>query len=224
MRGSSPACHARVEGLVFAPRFRRGSAPGEEPNSRPDRTGTACPGPYQERSTMRFVSKHRRGRGGGPRLLRRRRAIPFRDVPMGLPGRRPDDGPHGLFETMTLGFQRSIYEGLVARDENMKLVGALAERWENVEPNTWRFHLRKGVRFHDGSAFAADDVAFSVETDPFRGLRPQGCRPAHRGDPGSSTTTPSTSSPLRRIRSFRSSSRSSTSWTGSGRNGTTPRK
>ena len=71
--------------------------------------------------------------------------------------------PHGLFETMTLGFQRSIYEGLVARDENMKLVGALAERWENVEPNTWRFHLRKGVRFHDGSAFAADDVAFSVE-------------------------------------------------------------
>ena len=71
--------------------------------------------------------------------------------------------PHGLFETMTLGFQRSIYEGLVARDENMNLVGALAERWENVEPNVWRFHLRKGVRFHDGSGFAADDVAFSVE-------------------------------------------------------------
>ncbi len=71
--------------------------------------------------------------------------------------------PHGLFETMTLGFQRSIYEGLVARDENMKLVGALAERWENVEPNVWRFHLRQGVRFHDGSDFAADDVAFSVE-------------------------------------------------------------
>ena len=38
--------------------------------------------------------------------------------------------PHGLFETMTLGFQRSIYEGLVARDENMKMVGALAESWE----------------------------------------------------------------------------------------------
>ena len=71
--------------------------------------------------------------------------------------------PHGLFETMTLGFQRSIYEGLVARDESMKMVGALAERWENVEPNTWRFHLRKGVKFHDGSDFAADDVAFSVE-------------------------------------------------------------
>ena len=71
--------------------------------------------------------------------------------------------PHGLFETMTLGFQRSIYEGLVARDESMKMVGALAERWENVEPNTWRFHLRKGVEFHDGSDFAADDVAFSVD-------------------------------------------------------------
>ena len=71
--------------------------------------------------------------------------------------------PHGLFETMTLGFQRNIYEGLVIRDENMKMVGALAESWENTEPNTWRFNLRKNVKFHDGSTFGADDVAFSVE-------------------------------------------------------------
>ncbi len=50
--------------------------------------------------------------------------------------------PHGLFETFTLGFQRNIYEGLVIRDDNMKMVGALAESWENINPTTWRFTLR----------------------------------------------------------------------------------
>ena len=71
--------------------------------------------------------------------------------------------PHGLFETMTLGFQRNIYEGLVIRNDKMEMTGALAEKWENIEPTVWRFHLRKGVKFHDGSDFAADDVKFSAE-------------------------------------------------------------
>ncbi len=71
--------------------------------------------------------------------------------------------PHGLFETMTLGFQRNIYEGLVARNDKMEMEGSLAESWENTSPTTWRFKLRQGVKFHDGSDFKADDVAFSVE-------------------------------------------------------------
>ena len=71
--------------------------------------------------------------------------------------------PHGLFETFTLGFQRNIYEGLVIRDDKMEMTGALAESWENTEPNVWRFNLRKGVKFHNGNDFTADDVAFSVD-------------------------------------------------------------
>ncbi len=71
--------------------------------------------------------------------------------------------PHGLFETMTLGFQANIYEGLVARDKDMNLIPALATKWENVEPTVWRFHLRKDVKFQNGNAFDADDVLFSVE-------------------------------------------------------------
>ena len=71
--------------------------------------------------------------------------------------------PHGLFETFTLGFQRNIYEGLVARNAKMEMEGALAESWENINPTTWRFKLRKGVKFHDGSDFTAEDVVFSVE-------------------------------------------------------------
>ena len=71
--------------------------------------------------------------------------------------------PHGLFETMTLGFQRNIYEGLVIRNDKMETVGALAESWENISPKVWRFKIRQGVKFHNGNDLTAADVAFSVE-------------------------------------------------------------
>jgi peptide/nickel transport system substrate-binding protein len=64
---------------------------------------------------------------------------------------------------MTLGFQANVYESLVIRDKDMKLTANLATEWENVEPHVWRFHLRRGVTFHNGNPFTADDVAFSVE-------------------------------------------------------------
>jgi peptide/nickel transport system substrate-binding protein len=43
------------------------------------------------------------------------------------------------------------------------LIPALATSWESIDPNTWRFHLRKGVNFSDGTPFTADDVAYSIE-------------------------------------------------------------
>lgn len=71
--------------------------------------------------------------------------------------------PYGVNETFTLGFLGNVYEGLVRRDPDLRLEPALAERWEILDDGTWRFHLRRGVRFHDGSAFDADDVIFSAE-------------------------------------------------------------
>ena len=71
--------------------------------------------------------------------------------------------PYTLNETFTLGTLGNVMEGLVRRDKNLKVVPALAESWETPEPTRWRFHLRKGVKFHDGSPFSADDVVFSAE-------------------------------------------------------------
>ena len=69
--------------------------------------------------------------------------------------------PYGVAETLTLSVLGNIYEGLVRRGKNLEIEPALAERWEIVGPTRWRFFLRKGVTFHDGSAFTADDVIFS---------------------------------------------------------------
>jgi len=56
-----------------------------------------------------------------------------------------------------------IYDGLTGVEgKDLKPVGLLAERWENVSPTTWRFHLRKGVRFHNGDPFDAEDVKYSM--------------------------------------------------------------
>ena len=44
--------------------------------------------------------------------------------------------PHGLNETFLLGTLGNVYEGLVDYDENLKLIPALAESWEIVEPTT----------------------------------------------------------------------------------------
>ena len=71
--------------------------------------------------------------------------------------------PHGLNETFTLGFQGNVYEGLIRRGPDLAIEPALATDWEIVEPNRWRFYLREGVTFHDGSPFTADDVVFSAE-------------------------------------------------------------
>ncbi|HEV8629735.1 MAG TPA: ABC transporter substrate-binding protein [Thermoanaerobaculia bacterium] len=71
--------------------------------------------------------------------------------------------PHAENEFVTLTVLSHIYEPLVTLDRDLRLVPALAERWDNPNDLTWRFHLRQGVRFHDGHPLTADDVVQSLE-------------------------------------------------------------
>jgi len=71
--------------------------------------------------------------------------------------------PYHFNETFQLGFQGNIYEGLIRRGPNLEIEPSLAERWEVMDPTRWRFYLRKGVKFHDGTPFTADDVLFSAK-------------------------------------------------------------
>ncbi|MEM7301822.1 MAG: ABC transporter substrate-binding protein [Pseudomonadota bacterium] len=71
--------------------------------------------------------------------------------------------PHATNSAPVLGFLNNVYEGLVRRNKTMGVEGALAESWEPLGDKGWRFKLRKGVTFHDGSEFNAEDVLFSYQ-------------------------------------------------------------
>ncbi len=57
-----------------------------------------------------------------------------------------------------------IYDPLVRKDDHYNLQPWLATSWERPDALTWVFHLRGGVRFHDGKAMTADDVAWSLQS------------------------------------------------------------
>jgi len=71
--------------------------------------------------------------------------------------------PHAVNTAPVLGFLNNIYDGLVRRDKQMGIEGSLAERWESLGTDGWRFHLRRGVTFANGETFDADDVLFSYQ-------------------------------------------------------------
>jgi len=72
--------------------------------------------------------------------------------------------PHGSDADANLSVMANLFEGLLQRKApEGKLVPALAERYEHPDLLTWKFYLRKGVKFHNGNPFTAEDVKFSFE-------------------------------------------------------------
>ena len=95
--------------------------------------------------------------------------------------------PHAIALLYHTRIVYQIYESLVGRDAAFKLEPALALSWSQPNPTTWRFKLRPGVKFHDGTPFTADDVVFSVERalapPSQRGFQLQGVTGARAVDP-----------------------------------------
>jgi len=69
--------------------------------------------------------------------------------------------PHSQNHATTNTVLAHAYEGLTRYGVNYEIEPALATKWTNVSPTQVRFELRKGVKFHDGTPFTADDVVFS---------------------------------------------------------------
>jgi peptide/nickel transport system substrate-binding protein len=74
--------------------------------------------------------------------------------------------PHFHALTPNGAVAQHIFDRLVHHDENFRPYPALAESWRPVTETTWEFKLRRGVNWHDGSPFTADDVVFTFERVP----------------------------------------------------------
>ncbi len=75
---------------------------------------------------------------------------------LGLDPYTNNEGPNNTMKD-------NIYEGLIHRSHDLSLHPALATDWKQTDPLTWRFNLRKGVKFHNGNPFTADDILISLD-------------------------------------------------------------
>jgi len=72
--------------------------------------------------------------------------------------------PHAFNSDANLSYMSNFFDGLLQRHApDGKLAPALATKWDRIDSLTWKFELRKGVKFHNGNAFNAEDVKFTFK-------------------------------------------------------------
>jgi peptide/nickel transport system substrate-binding protein len=85
------------------------------------------------------------------------------DLRIGLAADVTSMDPHFLNLQPNVNISWHVFDALTHVDENARLIPGLAESWRALDATTWEFRLRRGVRFHDGTEFTAEDVVFSIE-------------------------------------------------------------
>ena len=88
------------------------------------------------------------------------------DVKIGMAAALSSADPHYHLLATNMSVLAHIFETLVHQDEQQRPGPGLATSWHLVDPTTWEFELRRGVQFHDGGEFTAEDVAFSLHRVP----------------------------------------------------------
>jgi peptide/nickel transport system substrate-binding protein len=71
--------------------------------------------------------------------------------------------PYGTTDMPAARVTTNVFDTLVCIDENNEVAPCLAESWEIVDDLTYRFKIRQGVKFHDGTELTVNDVAFSFQ-------------------------------------------------------------
>lgn len=71
--------------------------------------------------------------------------------------------PYASNDTGSSYITSLIYDKLIDTDKDMNLIPGLAESWDKIDDTHYRFHLRKGVKFHNGTELTAKDVLYTFE-------------------------------------------------------------
>jgi len=99
-------------------------------------------------------------------LLAATPALAQRSLTVGMGGVPTGYDPHFHSTNNNNAQLRQIFNTLIDTDTQGKLFPVLAESWRVVDDLTWEFRLREGVRFHDGTPFEAEDIAFTIARVP----------------------------------------------------------
>ncbi|MBR0643039.1 ABC transporter substrate-binding protein [Plastoroseomonas hellenica] len=92
-----------------------------------------------------------------------RPALAAQKLEIGLGGAFTTVDPHFYHAVPNHTVAMHIFERLINRAADGRLIPGLALRWAPLSETVWEFHLRPGVKFHDGGDFTADDVVFTFE-------------------------------------------------------------
>lgn len=93
-------------------------------------------------------------------------AQPARTLTIGMGGVPTGYDPHFHSTNNNNAQLRQIFNPLIDIDTQGRVFGVLAESWRIVDDLTWEFRLRGGIRFHDGTPFSPEDVAFTIARVP----------------------------------------------------------
>jgi peptide/nickel transport system substrate-binding protein len=85
-----------------------------------------------------------------------------RELTVGLASAVTAIDPHFHFTGANMSMSRHFFDTLILQDEERRLRPGLAVSWRALDPTTWEFKLRAGVKFHDGSEFTAEDVKYTL--------------------------------------------------------------
>jgi peptide/nickel transport system substrate-binding protein len=93
-------------------------------------------------------------------------AVSAQTVTIGMSSTPNTVDPHFQNSTPNNSVANSLFDRLIERSADGKLVPGLAASWKPVNDTTWEFKLRPGVKFHNGLPFTAQDVKFTIERIP----------------------------------------------------------
>jgi peptide/nickel transport system substrate-binding protein len=88
------------------------------------------------------------------------------DLRIGLAAPATSMDPHFYNASPNISVSLHVFDHLTHRSPDAKVIPWLAEKWEPVGDTAWDFHLRPGVKFHDGTPLTPDDIAFSIGRVP----------------------------------------------------------